>query len=729
MHTPRNTDFCFEDIENLRLENRGPKNHFKGSEPKRSSPNVAPRIKSRMASASERKRAPFVDVCELLRIVTNVASAALVLASPESFSSGDKESCQLGEDVASLIGTLEDQMEGLAQASENLPHSGMDTDVRDAVDSVAEVIKALMKIINDRTTVQSSHTNDSPLKPALADVSLRDLELANWRNASHGRVTMARSMVLPSTNSCFENRELERQVDRQGLLQVQSNEALADKVKARFELEIESDQLRLQCAMLEDMVRQVAEQVQQSQREVDKLRLEISTAEQEKDTVVANLHWRVQSRVDMECGLIELRMKISQYEAETRKLQEETTAIQEDIAAKMEQADRLGKDLQTRVLQYERLLGNREEELRTAKRREAEKMIDLTQKEQELAVITEKIEALKLEEERIDRALKIEEEIQQKWDILVEMNKSLLEKEARDSVFKLRSDFIDEQLRKSKDGKNIVSLQSPDVTSILGQIYQKMESLEVCFNSKTELTLSRPFSHPPAPTDEKVQPMTVKTDTSSPFVRPLTSERTEYNFPNSNGRNSLRPFCEMSPKSTRGKDTSRGADETRPVVPAIARFEHATLHKKDFVEDAVSEDEDNMVTFRDQSDSSASKTSYIEHLKRNKMTSSQSKTDQENKVMAERLRVLLNTMLENDLGFMRMIAQLLKIANRIEPFTTNLRKYLNEQVSLQQSIDKLNIQDAVKLRETVLAVLENNSISTSQMLVFMIREFKNQKLS
>ena len=740
MATGDDKNFMLEDIENVNLDNRRYSSIRKRDDLKAMSPGIEIGIKSRRASASDRKRAPFIDVCELLKMVTHISSAAMILANSSSLTEFERDRCQLGEDISSLIGTLEDQNEALSKAAEGIQPASIGSDIKETVESVNQVIEALMKIVTEAATVKSL-SDDTMTKSELREVSFRDSELEHWRCHSNTigrqRKDMARSLGLPgvkcdrfTTNiqNSIPLESIERQVHKQSILTFQKGETASEIVKQKTELEFEGEQLKLQFSFLENLIPKLAEEVESSQKEVSKLKSEIASAERDRDNVMANLHWRAQTRVDMQCNLMELQMEISQVDMEVSKLTDETSVIQDDIARKMQAAEKLRVEQQLKLKQFERLVSSREEELTTAKRREAAIRIDLIQKEQELSLLSEKIEQLRSEEVHFDQAKRLEDEIKQKQLILHDLNKGLLEKEARDSIFKIRADFIDEQLRNSKDGSTIVSLQSPDFISILGQIYKKMEALE----AKVQMQNSNEddfeaLPDPPVETRERqdsipieASPAIVAWPFNSESVPPTISE--EASPINQRKSKRTRAFRERTPDSRMDRTNSAFA---KASIPLVLIHDNSYIEKSRSIED--SSEEDNIVTFRDHSEESAFESGKVKETKPNANNIEQETLKRVIDGLNDQLKLLLASVAENEVNFVRILVQVLEKSKINQELKKSLMDFLLRKVTTRKTIDTLQVSDNIELKDMLLKIFEEDAGSTKSMLDSVIQAFNFKK--
>lgn len=546
---------------------------------------------------------------------------------------------------------------------------------------------------------------------------------------------MVRSLIIPSgtlkethyighVQGSLPLEMLEKQIDKQSMVNLQKNEILTDQTKTKLELEIESEHLNLQCNILDDMINKMADNVQNVQREVSKLKSEIATAEREKDNVIANLHWGAQDRAERQANLIDLQMRIAQYSEESEKLKQESSAIQEEISNKMVEADRLKREQQVRLMQYERLVSSREEELRVATKKEAQRRIDLNQKEQELAIITEKIEELKLEEERIDKATQIEKEIQHKWECLLSHYRNVVEKEARDSVFKLRADFIDEQLRKSKDGGSMTSLQSPDVMSILGQIYQKMEALESVVNSP-ELRLTRPYPNQDGKTKETVESSKPRTEYPSPGIWLINSDRRFVLENHSPIKRSIRPYRDHSPGSMKDDlNTPRLPSDFEKKISNVSSQNEQKLDRSLNIE---SDEEENIVTYRDNNDISDSNKSCKQENKKPRSTPHPSQTDSSKfKQWNESLRNLVIEVINNYLFFGQIIALLIKKFKLSDKFIERVKNFAIDQITLDKRLSHLKDIDISqeKFSTVLFSIFEENSTNTKNFAKSLLGQLK-----
>lgn len=198
MSSPRDKDFTLDDIENINCENRQYQN-YRHKDLKQSSPGLDLRLRSRMGSASDRKRPPFIDVFELLRIISNISYGAMILANPKTVGSV-KDSCQLGEDISSLIGTLEEQNEALSKAAEGSCQGYFGGELKDAIDSIADVVAALMKVVNEGSNLKSSQTIET-----LTRTEYREVESAtsSWRGGESSTKSLPTIEKIWSDRSSF----------------------------------------------------------------------------------------------------------------------------------------------------------------------------------------------------------------------------------------------------------------------------------------------------------------------------------------------------------------------------------------------------------------------------------------------------------------------------------------------------------------------------------------------
>lgn len=226
------------------------------------------------------------------------------------------------------------------------------------------------------------------------------------------------------------------------MLASEKHEEFEDRARARVELELESNYLDIKRKTLEEHLPNLAEDASKIQAQAVEIRNEIQAAEKEKDVLMSTLHWEAQSRMQKDCELLGLTMELEYCRDELTKLNDIMANTQLSIDQKLSEVHILHQERKNKLACLEKMISSRECELSSKISEATLTQLSIIHRQQELEVINQKIGELDREAEK-RRIWPSEAELHQKYSVFNEIQKTIIEKETKDSVFKLRADYID----------------------------------------------------------------------------------------------------------------------------------------------------------------------------------------------------------------------------------------------------------------------------------------------
>ena len=135
-------------------------------------------------------------------------------------------------------------------------------------------------------------------------------------------------------------------------------------------------------------------------------------------------------------------MELEYCRDELTKLNEIMANIQLLIDQKLSEEQILHQECKNKLVCLEKMVSSTECELSSKISEATLTQLSIIHRQQELEVINQKI--VKLDREAQKRSIwPSEAELHQKYSISNEIQKTIIEKETKDSVFKLRADYID----------------------------------------------------------------------------------------------------------------------------------------------------------------------------------------------------------------------------------------------------------------------------------------------
>lgn len=173
---------------------------------------VQPR--SAMRDTSDRKRHSCLDVCEMLKIISNVTWAARILSqtADQNFMRASVEEQEINEGVCGLINSIDDHAERLQDVQNSSRSEGLHAEIRDALDGIKSVQECLIKFMSTDlkpiNRLQESTTTDKLL-----------VSMDNWRCRTAGglRKTLdwqKSQLSLVSSNQSSPVKLVVREADR-----------------------------------------------------------------------------------------------------------------------------------------------------------------------------------------------------------------------------------------------------------------------------------------------------------------------------------------------------------------------------------------------------------------------------------------------------------------------------------------------------------------------------------
>lgn len=211
-------------------------------------------------------------------------------------------------------------------------------------------------------------------------------------------------------------------------------------------MELEADFLDVKKKVLDEHVPQLADEVQNMQIHAGQMRGEISAIEKDKDLLISTLHWEAQSKIQKDCELLGLTIELDYCKQELAKIKEIVVNTELSIDDKIAEIQAVNQERNRKLACLEKLVSSREGELSSTIAEATVAQLSLIHKQQELEVLDRKLAEIRRESEKMLAVSVIEEEIHQKYYVFNEIQKNLIERETKDSVFKLRSEFIDGSL-------------------------------------------------------------------------------------------------------------------------------------------------------------------------------------------------------------------------------------------------------------------------------------------
>lgn len=146
---------------------------------------------------SDRKRHACLDVCEMLKIIANVTCASRILSKSTNInvlreSMDDRD---VDEGVCSLINSLEDHIERLGEAQRGSRASGLESEIKEALDGVISVQECLIKFMdNKENCITSFEEKESSITEKLGK------SMDDWKSRTAGnlrkRIDWKKSQLL-----------------------------------------------------------------------------------------------------------------------------------------------------------------------------------------------------------------------------------------------------------------------------------------------------------------------------------------------------------------------------------------------------------------------------------------------------------------------------------------------------------------------------------------------------
>lgn len=220
-------------------------------------------------------------------------------------------------------------------------------------------------------------------------------------------------------------------------------QTLKDLADTKLELDIQAGFLEERKKCLDALIQDLIEKCQKAKDKNMELQNEIEVNERDKDNLWSDLQWETQSREQRECELLRLNMEVEIYRQELKNLQSSKEDREKAIEEKMNELKELQEEKAKKLSHYRLQISGRGEELNQEMQKATTLELLLMQKKQELVVLEKTLDEVENDAAKKRNLEMMEMQLQEKYTSFTELQKHIIERETRDSIFKLRSAFID----------------------------------------------------------------------------------------------------------------------------------------------------------------------------------------------------------------------------------------------------------------------------------------------